>query len=617
VPEVVDILAGGGILAQHLEGYEERSNQIKMAQMANAAIGLNKILMVEAPTGAGKSLAYGIPAIKYVAENRKKVVIATALISLQEQLVFKDLPWMQKHLPWPFTYALWKGRSNYQCLSKWEEKRTRPDFARYQTWARTTRTGDKAELDFDVSSTWFQVSSTGTECTGVKCDCRNICWAQIAKNRAMAADIIVVNYHLLYAGWEHGVLPEYGLLICDEAHAMADIARSFKGDRFSIKSMRYVSSQVDKYRPGALNWRVANEVMDQAALFLGRKVFAQRRFRANQIDFTPVIDELESARTRLLGVSSFADDVDEAKWKKICEMVQKMSLRARDYHRGTTEYNVCWAQMKSKDEAFVEMSPIKVDGFISSHIKAPTVLTSATLTTGGKFDFVKAELGMQAAVERRVPYTFDYENQGRLYIPPLSKEPNHPDFLDEACTEVMKVIPHVDGGVLMLCTSIKSMNHFVEEFRKQGWDRDVMRQGDMSRRLLLERMRSTANSVLVATRSFFEGVDIPGDALSCVIIDKLPFPVPNDPVIQSIQEKIEAETGKNGWFQYSLPLCGMTMAQAAGRLLRRRTDRGIVMVCDRRLRTKGYKSQIIKSLPPFTRTVQRANVLEFLDGDDL
>jgi ATP-dependent DNA helicase DinG len=616
VPEIADIFSGDGILSQHLENYEVRPGQVKMASMVDAAIRLNKVLMIEAPTGAGKSLNYGVPAAKYVAENHKKVIIATALISLQEQLVFKDLPWMQQHLPWQFTYALWKGRSNYLCASRWDEKRSRPDFASYQAWVRTTRTGDKAELDFDASSTWFQISSSGTECTGPKCPHRGVCWAQIAKNRAMAADIIVVNYHLLYAGWEHDVLPEYGLLICDEAHSMADVARSFKGDRFSINSMKYVASQVDKYRPGALNYRVAQQVMDQAALFLGRKVFAQRRFRANQIDFTPIIDELESARTRLLGVSSFADDVDEAKWKKICEMVQKMSLRARDYHRGTTEYNVCWAQMKSKDEAFVEMAPITVDGFISSNIKAPTILTSATLTTGGKFDFVKAELGLAAAVERRMPYAFDYGSQGRLYIPPLSKEPNHPDFLNEACDEVLKIIPHVDGGVLMLCTSIKSMNHFVEEFRKQGWGRDVMRQGDMSRRLLLERMRSTANSVLVATRSFFEGVDIPGGALSCVIIDKLPFPTPNDPVVQSIQEKIEAKTGKNGWFQYSLPLCGMTMAQAAGRLLRRRTDRGVVICCDRRLRTKGYKSQIIKSLPPFTRTVQRANVLEFLDGDD-
>ena len=617
MPSATDILAPGGILSQRLEGYEHRLGQIRMAELVEAALHERQMLMVEAPTGVGKSLGYSIPVIQHALATRQKAIIATANIALQEQLVYKDLPWLKDHMGQDFNFVLVKGRGNYLCKSRWKEKEDRPEFTQYKQWARITRTGDKSELDFNVKKTWFAISSTGNECIGPKCQYRDICWAQRVKAQAYKADIMVVNYHLLFASWENpNVLPEHHVLICDEAHAMADVARSAQSDQLTVNSLKWLSHQVDEFAPSALNWKVAETVMAEAAIFLGRKAFIQRRYNEGALDFSLISDELERARTRLLNVGVFSDEHHEAKYKRVMEMVVNKASAVRDFQRGSTDFRVCWAEMQTRDHALVKFSPISVADYISSHLKAPSVLTSATLTTGGNFRFVKNELGLASdAVEERIPYTFDYENQGRLYIPPLNVEPNHPDFLDSVSAELKELVPAVEGGVLILCTSNKAMNQYTTDLRTCGWSRSILMQGDSSRRLLMEKMKAEHGTVLVATRSFFEGVDIPGEALECVVIDKLPFPVPSDPVIQSIQEKIKRDTDKNGWFEYSLPLCGMIMAQASGRLLRRSTDKGIVMICDSRMRSRGYKSFIRKSMPPFKRTVRRESIISFLSGE--
>jgi len=559
------------------------------------------------------SFAYAIPAIEHAVSNGRKAIIATANIALQEQLHYKDLPFLQKHLGIQFTHTLLKGRGNFICESKWEEQRERPEMAKYHHWVTTTRTGDKSELDFDTRDSWFKISSTGSECVGPKCHHRNVCWAQRIKQQAYRADILVVNYHLLFAHWESGnVLPEHNVLICDEAHAMADIARSAAGDKLSVNSLKWLASQVNAYVPSALNWKVAETVMAEVAHFLGKKPFSQRTYNEGDLDFDIITNELEKARTKLLQFSTFADEHDEAKYTKTCETLANTILRTRAFQRGCTDFRVCWAEMQTKDLGLVQYSPISVASYISGHMPRTAVLTSATLTTGGKFDFVKDELGMHKAVERRIPYAFDYEEQGVLYVPRIKVKPNDKEFMAHVVAEMKELIPHVPGGVLVLCTSVKAMRQYTEDLRACGWSRPVMVQGDSSRRLLMEKMKAEPGSVLIATKSFFEGIDIPGDALQCVIIDKLPFPVPSDPVIQAIQDKIKEDTGENGWFKYSLPLCGMTMAQASGRLLRRSTDRGVVACFDSRLRTAGYKGFIRQSMPPFTRRTRRADVIEFL-----
>lgn len=646
-----EIFGRNGLISKHHKEYEFRGGQVKMAEAVLRAFEEKKHLIVEAGTGTGKTMAYLVPAIAYSLATNKRVIISTGTKNLQEQLMEKDIPFLQKVMPKKFTAAYMKGRSNYGCLYRIKKAETQPilegmdeldHFEEVRQWSRETETGDRAELVNlpENISFWSRINAKSETCLGQKCPDFEPCFITKMRGRAEDADIVIVNHHLFFAdlnvrGNQYGkVLPDYGAVIFDEAHLIEDIAADYFGFQVSSFQLDELVRDADKLPiTDAIVVRdltkLSAKIIGLADQFWTRFIqtrnnqegrfpllpnsFAQK-MKSGEIHATPLGEAyfaLDSALERLEnGVDVYAEKIPEA------ESLHKRIMQTRfdlDFICKQSEKNyVYWLEKRGRG-MFLRASPIDVSSLLNEKLFEKTetvVLTSATLSANGKFDFIKERLGLEPKKTDTLvaPSAFDYQKQAIIYIPKAMPDPRAPEYNQMAAAEIVKLLQITSGRAFVLSTSNYSMNALYELVSMRV-NFPCLIQGSMSKAGLLERFRKTPNAVLFATSSFWQGVDVRGEQLSCVIIDKLPFAVPSDPVVAARTNFIDENGGKS-FFEYSVPNAVITLKQGIGRLIRSKTDKGVIALLDTRLRTKSYGKDFINSLPKTKVTAELKDVAD-------
>lgn len=648
------IFGEGGILAKNHENYEYRAGQIEMARSVFGAFEKKKHLIVEAGTGTGKTLAYLVPAVAAALESKQRIIISTGTKNLQEQLMDKDIPFLQKVLPKKFKAAYMKGRSNYACLYRIKKAENQPildgldqmdyfDEIRY--WARESQIGDRSELiDLPENlSFWSRINAKSETCIGQKCPDFDPCFITRMRERAENADIVIVNHHLFFAdlnvrGNQYGkVLPDYGAVIFDEAHLIEDIASDYFGfqvsnyqldeigrdtdslpitDAIAVNSLSKLVTRLSAYTEQF--WTKFREGRGKEGRFpLVPNTFVRKK-GADDLEPTPhgeayfqldnILERLEKA------VAIYEEEIPEAE-----SLVRRIRQTRFDLDFIVTQIEknyVYWIERRGRG-LFLRASPIDVSNLLQEKLfdKVETcVMTSATLSTNGKFDFIKKRLGLDEGNANTLlaPSSFDYQKQSLIYLPKSMPEPRAPEFSQMAAGEIEKLINVTKGRAFVLSTSFYSMNALYELVSSRV-DFPCFVQGSMSKAGLLEKFRETPNAVLFATSSFWQGVDVRGDQLSCVIIDKLPFAVPTDPVVAARTRFIDENGGKS-FFEYSVPNAVISLKQGIGRLIRSKTDTGVIALLDSRLRTKTYGREFLNSIPQKRVTIEIDEVAEMFNS---
>ncbi|OYT69394.1 MAG: helicase [Chloracidobacterium sp. CP2_5A] len=645
------ILGSGGRFAQTQPGFEFRPGQLDMARAVDDALRRGGHLCVEAGTGTGKTLAYLVPAIL----QDEVVVASTATKNLQEQILERDIPRLERALGRKLRVALLKGRNNYLCLyrlARFDEQGRLPglDDLRYldavRQWAEVTATGDRAELT-DLPEDlpfWAELDARSEICLGQKCPSYDDCFVTRARQRAHKADVVIVNHHLFFADLaarhsSYGAfLPDHTRVIFDEAHEIEDIAASYFS--LQISSYRFVELLRDveqafipdelaagAVRRAVLNarrwtehfWRFVNCACQTApGLMNGRG-------RLSPDDFAALADEAADAAAleetadadqtppaEASGVTALAEALDQlaealqaaAAHGLFSEQgVQRLAERARELRQdllrivgGEDANYVYWWEKRGRG-LFLSATPIDVAGLLRERLFQQfetVVLTSATLTSDGSFDFIRSRLGMDGGDELLIDSPFDYGRQAILYLPPDLPDPNAPGFTDAAIAEISALLNITQGRAFILCTSLSHMRRLYDGVRART-PFPCLLQGEAPKSRLIERFCQTPGAVLFGAASFWQGVDVVGEALSCVIVDRLPFPVPSDPIVEARCRRIEAEGG-DAFRAYSLPQAILALKQGLGRLIRSGTDRGLMCLLDARIR-KSYGRAILGSLP--------------------
>ncbi len=642
--------ADDGPLASAVDRFEPRDGQRSMAAAVADTLAEGGVLLAEAGTGTGKTLAYLVPAIL----SRQRVLISTGTKNLQEQIYFKDLPVLRAALGVPFTATYMKGRANYLCLHRLDQLRASPsaphDFvSMIDEWIRTTGTGDRAELQDlpEDSSTWHDVSTTAETCLGGDCPRYQECYVTRMRQRAAESDLVIVNHHLLCADAairqsSYGeVIPACHYAVLDEAHQLEDVATQYFG--ISVSNYRFDELARDAER--ALNMgamddpdselrRLVRDVDDHARTFfaglaLARQTrgpstslraggFGEERLRIGPGWFGDVIDDglglvsaldgLEAAMARLgspsprLGRASGDAAEPGSQLNEDAATIARRAGEVRDQIRFMLEASnpsfVYFLEMRGRG-VFLRAAPIDVSGIIRERLvdrMKATVLTSATLTVEGSFDYVRGRLGVEHAAAIRVPSEFDFAQQAILYLPRQMPPPKSPQFGEAVAREVLDLLGRSNGRAFVLFTSY-AMLRAVRDRVEPDLPYPLLVQGSAPRSVLLSQFRSTPNAVLFATSSFWQGVDVAGEQLSCVIIAKLPFASPGDPITAARLEAITADGG-DAFQDYQVPLAILATLQGLGRLIRHRRDRGVLAVLDPRLRTMGYGRRFLDSFPP-------------------
>ena len=613
-----------------------------MAEVVARAFEDGGVALAEAGTGTGKTLAYLIPAVL----SRQRVLISTGTKNLQEQIFFKDIPALREALGVPFTATCMKGRSNYLCLHRFDQLADNASPAHsvfvpmIREWSVGTETGDRAELE-DLPEDlplWTDVSATAETCLGAECPRYDDCFVTRMRQRAAESDIVIVNHHLLCADAavrqsKFGeVIPACSLAVVDEAHQLEDVATQYFG--FSVSNYRIEDLARDVERlvgEGAVESPGDRHTLDHALEKLrryGRDFFSalavahrtrdtlrgEERVRVTTasldevsepaIYLTGALDVIESVLLLLSapkgsGSDATAPDVETA------EDARTLARRAGDIRteirfllRAADPAYVYFVEFRGKG-VFLRAAPIDVSGIVRELLlerMRATVLTSATLTVDGSFEYVRGRLGIGNAAEVRLPSEFDFARQAILYLPPRMPDPRSPEFAVAAGQQVVEILKRSRGRAFVLFTSYATLRS-VQAIAEMALDYPMLVQGTAPRTQLIRQFRETPHAVLFATASFWQGVDVVGDALSCVIIDKLPFASPGDPVTAARIDAIRARAGEP-FEEYQVPLAILALQQGLGRLIRHRTDRGLLAVLDPRLRTKGYGRRFIASLPP-------------------
>ncbi|CAN5660914.1 ATP-dependent DNA helicase [soil metagenome] len=645
------VFGENGLVSRHHENYEYREGQIKMAEKVAEAFEQKKHLIVEAGTGTGKTLAYLVPAIAAAVGKKQRIIISTGTKNLQEQLMEKDLPFLKKILPTKFSAEYMKGRGNYACLYRVKKAEDQPvldgldqldHFRTISRWVKDTDTGDRRELvDLPENlSFWNRINARGDICIGQKCPDFEPCFITRMRDRADAADIVVVNHHLFFAdlnvrGNQFGkVIPDYTAVIFDEAHLIEDIAADYFG--FQISNF-----QIDELVRDTDTLPIADAILTRDLTRVAAKIiglaeqFWIRFTQARNDGRYPLLLDVFSYRTSQgkteptpLGEAYFALDAAlEALEKALAGFsdekpeIESLLRRTRqtrfdlEFVITQAERNyVYWLERRGKG-IFLRASPVDVSELLREKLfeKVDTcILTSATLSSSGSFNFVRERLGLDSGKTDgfTAPTSFDYEKQAILYLPKAMPDPRSPEFTQLAAGEIVKILQITHGHAFVLCTSNFSMNALYELVSMRV-NYPCLLQGSMAKAGLLDKFRETPNAVLFATSSFWQGVDVQGEQLSCVIIDKLPFAVPTDPIVAARSRFID-ENGGKAFFEYSVPQAVITLKQGIGRLIRSRTDRGVIAILDPRLRTKGYGRDFLQSLPRMRITAELSDVEQLL-----
>jgi len=648
------VFAPGGALARAMPDFEPRAGQVEMASAVARVFADGGTLLAEAGTGTGKTLAYLVPAIL----NRERVLISTGTKNLQEQIYFKDIPALRDALGIQFTATYMKGRANYLCLHKLDRLTDGADnlpgvhdvfLPIIREWSKRTKTGDRAELQDlpeDVAF-WNEVSATADTCLGTECPQFDDCFVTQMRQRAAASDVVIVNHHLLCADASvrqsaYGeVIPAFTRVVLDEAHQLEDVATQYFG--FSVSNYRVEELARDVERLAVEDRKAKAEIAkaldrlrDHARAFFTELAFAHRgdgrvrneeRMRATSeslgqtyssaASLTGALDLVEANLALLRKARRDEDtpaDDDATDAATLARRAGQLRDDLRFLLRGGDEEYVYFVEFRGRG-IFLRASPIDVSAIVREHIfdrMQTTVLTSATLTVDGTFDYLRSRLGITTASEVRLPSEFDFRTQAILYLPLRMPDPRAENFAVAASREVVELLKRTRGRAFVLFTSYATMRA-VQAMAEMALDYPIFAQGSAPRSQLLNQFRETPNAVLFATSSFWQGVDVVGDALSCVIVDKLPFASPGDPITAARIDAIRAQGG-DPFGEYQVPLAILALQQGLGRLIRHRRDRGVLAVLDPRLRTKGYGRRFIASLPPAPIVHDLDSVEAFFSG---
>ncbi|MBI2689673.1 MAG: ATP-dependent DNA helicase [Acidobacteria bacterium] len=622
-----------GALSEWHPNYEFRPGQLEMAEAVEAAIAERKHLIVEAGTGTGKSLAYLVPAIL----SGKRVIVSTGTKNLQEQLFFKDVPFLQQHFANELRVCYMKGRSNYACRQKIYDAEREPilagleevaDFQIIREWEKTTETGDRAEIKTlpEGSTAWSKIDARGELCTGQKCVQYERCFITEMQRRALASDIIIVNHHLFFADLAvkendfASIIPDYEAVVFDEAHELEDVAGQYFGMSVSnhmIEDLRKDITAISR-RKGLgtpeLD-RVLMGLQDATERFFacfpaqeGRTGFARRAAFVTQYDdlYHDLLTALEMTGVQLQMIRESVDEI-----VPLFGRARTLADNLKQYLEGEGEDYVYWIERRGRG-VYLQAVPINISSLLTEKLfdKVPsTILTSATLSVGGGFDFLQKRLGIGYSRTLNVPSPFDFQEQSLLYVPQHLPDPRDAAFTKAAAEEIVKLLNLSEGRAFVLCTSYQSMRALHDRV-SFAVDYPVLLQGTGPRNALLDEFKRTPHAVLFATSSFWQGVDVQGDQLSCVIVDKLPFAVPTDPVVAARTEAVRRQGGEP-FREYQIPQAAIALKQGFGRLIRSRTDRGVLALLDNRITRQRYGQIFFDSLPDYAFTTDLAQVREF------
>ena len=626
-----------GPLSETMPDFEPRPSQQKMAAAAEQIFSDGGVLLVEAGTGTGKTLAYLVPAIL----SGRRILISTGTKNLQDQIFHKDLPALRDALQVPFTATYMKGRANYLCLHRFEAVQEDVDLnsddnsyiQEIAEWAIQTKTGDRSEIEDlpDEFPLWNQIAATSENCIGTECPSYEECFITKMKQNAIESDLVIVNHHLLCADAAvrqsvYGeVIPTCSYLVIDEAHQLEDVATQYFG--VVISNYRFEDLVRDGRR--LLNAKTdteidsSNHLTDSLEEFskCGHVFFSVLLLAGKDKDRTRVTGDTlspasEAARALSTALQSLAENLShlgnttediKAIIKRLTEFNEQLSflMNAND-----SDY-VYFLERRRKG-AFLRASPIDVSHIVSELLlyrATGAILTSATLTVDGTFNYLRSRLGLEEATELRLPSEFNFSEQSIMFLPRNIPDPRNQDFSRIMTEELSKLLQVTKGRAFVLFTSYANLREVHRQLEKL-LPYPLLVQGTAPRTVLLREFRSTPQAVLLATSSFWQGVDVSGDALSCVVIDKLPFASPSDPITAARMDLIE-ETGGNAFFDYQVPLAILTLLQGLGRLIRHRSDRGVMALFDSRLHTKNYGQRFLASLPSAPITDDLCEVEQF------
>jgi ATP-dependent DNA helicase DinG len=629
---VAELLGTKGPIAQRLDGFAVRTQQQAMAQAIADTIESQQDLIVEAGTGTGKTFAYLVP----VMCSGRKVIISTGTKNLQDQLFHRDIPLIRQSLNIPISCALLKGRSNYLCLDRLNkahdtlaqhETQLLPQLQQLQTFAKQTASGDIAQCDAipEGDPLWFRVTSTADNCLGADCSDYQACFVMRARREAQAADLVVINHHLLLSDMalsEEGfgeILPTADIFIVDEAHQLPEVASSFFGTGISTQQFVDLANDVQRAYVQEINEtrdvEVVCQQLQKAARDL-RLVFGAdlRRGPWQEIQGNT---NVQSSIGRLLELN-----------EELKAQLQPLAERSKDlentYHRcvavGTRLQEVTtqsppdqiqWYEVHRRSLSF-HVTPLDIAPAFMEHKlrKGGTwIFTSATLTVDHRFDHFSRRLGLTHTSSKQFDSPFNFAQQALLYLPKGLPDPNSSNYTEAVVRTAKQVLAASAGRAFLLFTSHRALRQ-AEQALRGAIAFPLLVQGEAPRDHLLASFRRTPHAVLLGTSSFWEGVDVRGEALSCVIIDKLPFATPSDPVLQARLENLRSQ-GLNPFMQYQLPSAVITLKQGVGRLIRDASDRGVLVLCDPRLRSKAYGRTFLQSLPPMPRTDRIDDVKAF------
>ncbi len=670
LPTLHEFFAPGGILAGSPLPYEFRPGQMEMAKAVERAMAERRHLIVEAGTGTGKTLAYLLPALR----TGQRVIISTGTKALQDQLYFRDIPFLESLLG-NLRVCMMKGRANYLCRHKLVALRSQPilsgleeidQYRQVAEWEQNTLTGDRAEISGlpESSALWAKLDARSDACLGQTCPSYQRCFITEMRRAALEADIIIVNHHLFFADLavkreasgapDAGILPEAAAVVFDEAHELEEVASSYFG--LSVSNVRFEELARDtdtmlRGKEGADRLpAITQQLRDRARMFFaglpmsgdGRQPFNGReefletagdlytgvratlRRMEDEMGALKEIDEAPGLRKRVARLRTELEFLLESNAANIVYWLERRAFGGggaptdrsssvgRVNERSGRESRMVRSQSRN---TFLQATPIDVSELLSELVfeTIPTVvLTSATLTVQGGFEHMRKRLGMNEARELVVPSHFRYGEQALLYLPPEMPDPREPEFPAAAAECIRRVLDITKGRAFCLFTSYSQMRDLYERLLPV-LDYPILLHGTAPRKALLEEFRSTPNAVLFGTSSFWQGVDVQGEALSCVIIDRLPFAVPSDPVVQARMKVIE-EAGGKPFFDYQVPEAVLTLKQGFGRLIRSLEDRGVLVLLDPRIRRQRYGQTFLASLPPYRMTTTITDVEKFFEA---